>query len=672
MMRALGPFRPAVLMGLTLSAISATSLQAVNEYQIDLRVDLSKGSLQGVEKVVYKNDTQAPLDTLLLDAPGLPGNPPIPGDERWRISRVVDAKGKNASLTWKADEQAYAVALSTPLAAGFKTSFSIEYVRPISPAEQAPGYVSLNDRDSGAWYPRFRAYRAGSFGSDDFKDMTVSVTLASGWTLASSGSPGAAKGAASGAGKITVALKSTRNFALAFSDKFKLVRGSAGTIPIMVYSLEGQDAWARQSLEITSDAVNYYQAFLGAYPPTQVSVLPAAPGEDRGASSSQVIYAPVAGGEGALREAISLQSARLVWGWSIGDPSDVTPFVANGLAIWCQQNYLAKKNGVELHTQFLKSGINDTYLVGVLRGYDTTLIRTRAERAKLDWDFERIVAQAKSAAVMHMLGGILGEDKLQEVARGILKTNKQLIITDRDFQRLAQAATTAKLEGFFDQWLRTKDSLDYYMSHVRTNKTDAGWEVRSDVWKTGTAAMPVEIIAEDLSNAKVRSIFPADRTSGEMAIPLKAPLASIALDPLQILPLISRVGVGGRLDLAESLMVEGKLLRADEQIDQALSDDPASARALYLRGRVMKERGDWSGALALWSKVTALSTSPDDPARIWAQMWTARIYDLQGKRAEATALYSAVANLPDVRGSRAAAAAGIQAPFIDAWPPLLP
>src|SRR4029450_3054705 len=147
-----------------------------------------------------------------------------------------------------------------------------------------------------------------------------------------------------------------------------------------------------------------------------------------------------------------------------------------------------------------------------------------------------------------------------------------------------------------------KDSLDYYMSHVRTDKTDTGWEVRSDVWKTGTAAMPVEIIAEDLSRAKVRSIFPADRASGEMAIPLKAPLASIALDPLQILPLISRVGIGGRLDLAESLMVEGKLLRADEQIDQALSDDPTNARALYLRGRVLKERGDWSGALALWAK----------------------------------------------------------------------
>ena len=666
------PFRSIFLLAVALSAASTTSLQAANEYQIDLRVDPARGAIHGVEKVVYKNDTQAPLDTLFLDAPGLPGNPPIPGNERWQIFAVTDAKGNKANLTWKADEQTFAVALSTPLAAGYKTNFTIEYERPLSPADQAPGYLSLTDRDSGAWYPKFRAYRAGSFGSDDFKDMTVTVTPPTGSTMASSGSQGAAKGAPAGGGKITVALKSTRNFALAFSDKFKMVRGSAGTIPVMVYSLDGQDAWARQSLELVSDAVSYYQTFMGAYPPAQISVLPAAPGEDRGASSTQVIYAPAAGGEVALREAISLQSARLVWGWSIGDPSDVTPFVANGLATWFQQNYLAKKNNVELHTQFLKSGINDTYLVGVLRGYDTTLMRTRGERANLDWDFDRIVAQAKSAAVMHMLGGILGEDKLQQTAQGIVRTNKQLIITDREFQKLAQAATSAKLDGFFDQWLRTKDYLDYYQSHVRTNKTDAGWEVHSDIWKTGTAAMPVEIVAEDLTGAKVRSVFPADRNSGEMAIPLKGPLASIALDPLQRLPLLSRVGIGGRLDLAESLMVDGKLLRADEQIDQALSDDPSNGRAIYLRGRVLKERGDWAGALALWSKVLALSTSPDDPARIWSQLWTARIYDLQGKRSEATALYSAVANLPDVRGSRAAAAAGIQAPFVDAWPPLLP
>ena len=364
--------------------------------------------------------------------------------------------------------------------------------------------------------------------------------------------------------------------------------------------------------------------------------------------------------------------ARLVWGWSLGDPSDSTPFVANGLALWCQQNYLAKKYGLDLHSQYLRAGINDSYLVGVLRGYDTTLMRSRSDRAKLDWDFERIVAQAKSAAVMHMLGGILGEDKLQEVVRGILKTSKQLILTDRDFQKRAQAATTAKLDGFFDQWLRTKDYLDYYLSHVRVNKTDNGYEVHADVWKTGTASMPVEIVAEDLGGGRVRALFPADRASGEMAIPLKASLASIALDPLQRLPLLARVGVSGRLDLADSLMAEGKLLRADEQIDQALSDDPQNPRTLFMKGRILKERGDWAAALSLWSKVTSLSTSSEDPARIWSQLWTARIYDLQGKRSEATALYTAVSTLPDMRGSRAAATAGLQIAFTDAWPPLLP
>jgi hypothetical protein len=163
-------------------------------------------------------------------------------------------------------------------------------------------------------------------------------------------------------------------------------------------------------------------------------------------------------------------------GWASGIPE-------TSRHSWPTAGYLVPakpwQKATSISPQYLKSGINDTYLVGVLRGYDTTLIRSRAERAKLDWDFDRIVAQAKSAAVMHMLGGILGEDKLQETAQGILKTNKQLIITDRDFQKLSQAATSAKLEGFFDQWLRTKDYLDYYMSHVRTNKTDAGWEVHS-------------------------------------------------------------------------------------------------------------------------------------------------------------------------------------------------
>jgi tetratricopeptide (TPR) repeat protein len=153
---------------------------------------------------------------------------------------------------------------------------------------------------------------------------------------------------------------------------------------------------------------------------------------------------------------------------------------------------------------------------------------------------------------------------------------------------------------------------------------------------------------------------------------LKAPLASIALDPLQRLPLIARVGAGGRLDLAESLMAEGKLLRADEQIDQVLSDDANLPRALFMKGRVLKERGDWAGAMAQWSKVLTLASAPDDASRLWSQIWTARLYDLQGKRPDAVAIYTTVAGLPEVRGSKGAAAAGIQSPFTDAWPPLLP
>ena len=647
------------------SMLVPSSLLAANEYQIDLSVDPARGTLHGKEKVVYKNETEAPLDTLFLEAPGLPGNPAMPGNERWRVGSVVDAKGNNAALAWKAEEEAYSVHLSTPLGAGFKTTFTFEYERSLTPADSAAGYLSFPDRDAATWYLKFRAYRAGSLGTDDFKDISVTVAAPQGWSVASSASAGPAKGA-SGA----LAAKGVRNFALALGEGMRSSRGTAGTVPVMVYFAAGQDAWSKQVLSETSDAILYYVAFLGVFPPSQVSVLPSPPGED--SSSTQVIYVPAGVSEATLRDAVSLQTARLVWGWSVGDPSDATPFVANGLAIWCQQNYLAKKNNLDLHAQFLRAGINDTYLVGVLRGYDTTLLRSRSERAKLDWDFERIVARAKSAAVMHMLGGLLGEDKLQEVARGILRTNPHAILTDRDFEKLAQAQSTAKLDGFFDQWLRRKDSLDYSLSHVRVNKTDAGFEVHADVYKTGSASMPVEIVAEDINGAKVRAVFPADRTSGEMAIPLKAAPARVVLDPVERLPLITRVGPKGRLDLAESLMVEGKLLRADEQIDRVLSDDPQDSRGLFMKGRILKERGDWAGALALWSKVAALSTPPDDMGRIWSQIWTARLYDLQGKRAEASTIYAAVAKLPDVRGSSRVAAAGMQAPFSDSWPPTLP
>ena len=665
--------RPAIALAFSalLLFLAPSLLSAANEYQIDLTADPVKGTLHGLEKIVYKNETEAPLDTLTVEAPGLPGNPSLSGNERWRILALLDAKGNNLPLTWKPEEEAYTFTLTPPLDAGFKTSFTVEYERPIAPAENAPGYLSLDDRDAGAWYLKLRAYRAGSFGSDDFKDITVSAALPAGWIAASTGAP-PPKAPPGSAGRIVLAAKGVRNFALAFSDKFRTAKGTAGAVPITVYFLDGQDTWGKDTLSGTIEAVSYYSAFLGAYTPAQVTIVPAAPGVNGGTSSSNMIYVPVTGSADLLHEAISLQAARLVWGWSVGDSSDVTPFVANGLAAWCQQNYLAKRNGTDFHSQFLKSGINDTFLVGVLRGYDTTLLRSRSERAKIDWDFDRIVARAKSAAVIHMLGSILGDEKLQEVLRAILKAGTPRIITDRDFQTFAQTATTAKLDGFFEQWLRTKNSLDYYLSHVRVAKTDTGFEVHADVYQTGTGAMPVEVSVEDVTGARVRSVFPASQASGEMVIPIKAPMASITLDPRHFLPLISRVGATGRLELAESLIAEGKLLRAGEQVNQALTDSPEDPRGSFLKGKVAKERGDWAGALALWTKAISLASDPSDPERIWAQIWTARIYDLQGKRAEASDLYAAVAALPDARGSRAAAAAGMEKPFEDAWPPLVP
>jgi hypothetical protein len=653
---------------LLLSALFAPGVEAANEYEVELTIDPVAGILRGLEKVVYRNETQTPLDTLILEAPGLPGTPAVPGNMRWKIISVIDVRGNNVALTWKPEEQAFAAALSPPLGGGFKTTFTIQYERPLSPADMAPGYLDLSDRGASTWYLKFRSYRAGGFGSDNFRDVTVGLSLPPGWLVASTGAP-PPRSPAGDAGRITLQAKAVRNFALAISDRFRPVKGAAGSVPLTAYPVEGQEEWGRRALAETADAIGFYRGLLGGYAPGGVAIVPA----PAAASSSNVLYVPAAAPEPAMREAIAFEAARLVWGWTVGERSEDVPFVGYGLSDWCRQNYLAKKNGVDLHAQYLASGVNDVYLSGVLRGYDTTLLRTPEDRAKLDWDFERIVARAKSSAVMHMLGNLVGEDKFLESVREFLKTRMQQVVTDRDFQAAVQAATPSKLDGFFEQWLRSKNSLDYYMSHVRAVKIEAGWEIHADVWKTGTAAMPVDVTVEDTQGAKVRSVFPADRTSGEMVIPIKSPLASIALDPRQVLPLISRIGARGRLDLAEVLIGEGKLLRAGEQIDAALADAPGDSRALLLRGRIKKELGDWTGALAVWAGIAGGNPDPAAAeARAWAQIWTARLLDLQGRRSEATALYTAIAGQPDFRGSLAAAKAGLEKPFEDGWPPLVP
>ena len=115
----------ALLLAPLLPALAARAF-AANEYQIDLSVDPARGVLHGQEKVTYRTETEAPLDTLFVEAPGEPGSEPAAGNERWRILAFLDAKGNRVNLTWKPEEEAYAVSVVPPLGAGFKTTFTLE------------------------------------------------------------------------------------------------------------------------------------------------------------------------------------------------------------------------------------------------------------------------------------------------------------------------------------------------------------------------------------------------------------------------------------------------------------------------------------------------------------------------------------------------------------------
>ncbi|HEV8376931.1 MAG TPA: hypothetical protein VGR38_11940, partial [Candidatus Polarisedimenticolia bacterium] len=157
MMRTLATIARQVLSAALL--LFSPCLFAANEYRIELSLDPAQGTLHGIEKVVYKNETEAPLDTLFLEAPGQPGNPAVSGSERWRVASVVDAKGNKTALTWKAEEEAYSLHLSSPLGAGFKTTFQLEYERSLTPTDRTAGYLSFPDRDAGTWYLKLRAYR---------------------------------------------------------------------------------------------------------------------------------------------------------------------------------------------------------------------------------------------------------------------------------------------------------------------------------------------------------------------------------------------------------------------------------------------------------------------------------------------------------------------------------
>jgi hypothetical protein len=100
----------------------------------------------------------------------------------------------------------------------------------------------------------------------------------------------------------------------------------------------------------------------------------------------------------------------------------------------------------------------------------------------------------KPSLVFRMLREMLGEPTMRQVLRTYHEQNTLQHVTEQDFRAAVNQVTGRDYGWFFDQWLHTRNRLDYGIADARTRQlADGRWSTRVEVLRLGQAWMPVEL-----------------------------------------------------------------------------------------------------------------------------------------------------------------------------------
>lgn len=250
------------------------------QYALAVVLDYDNHHLEVVEKVIYTNSFETPLQNILMlvEPNRFPG-----GFQLTQLKWGDDQDITNYTL----QGAELLLPLDQPLSPGKSLEFQITYELQL-PQQNAPYGYSERQTNLADWYPFIPPYVPGagwlvrepSFPGEhlayDVADFQVQIQLVN---------PNSASGLA-----LTIAasaldqgsedqhsyqLKAARNFAWSVSDQYQLLTKTVGEVEVLGYSFPYHAGSDQPALQTTADALALYSDIFGPYPHDSLSVVEA-------------------------------------------------------------------------------------------------------------------------------------------------------------------------------------------------------------------------------------------------------------------------------------------------------------------------------------------------------------------------------------------------------------
>ncbi len=570
-------------------------------YAINIQYVEATSRLEGSETIRFRNNTRKPIGRVALD---------------W-FGDVLRVRANGAAAAQSPGKHSVALFdLPNDIQPGAEIELQVEFGASWRLDERTQSVIAsyLSPR---LWW---------GFGTLD--DYEVRLKVPDGYAAATSGRYDPAAGAYRATG--------VRVFGLFLGKGYESAEADAGDVRVRaVFTQKGRPC-AELLLKAAVDVIQFYRERFGFYPQRSLSIVPGMDYPAGGYPSASGLV--VVHGQNRFNERRTAfwrwitahEIGHMYWGdYVMAQGSDSLSWLMIGLGIHADQDYRrARSIGGGI------GALERNYINGVKQGRDTTVDVTAEQESAIEWDFNNTVTHGKSIALLNALESVIGADTFESLYRRCLREYAGRQLGWREFQRVAESESEQDLDWFFEQWVRSSDSVAYRVVDKSCSQAGAEFDCRVQIQRSGGIRMPITVAAvfQDGSEQRARTERLAD--IDELTFRAKAAIKDVVLDPDSAASMVEAPQTQAKLVAKIREMpwtgVGAAALEAYTQAKSLKIEDDRTLRKLAL---LLYDGRYYEQALDLMKAVE------NSEWRFAALVWQGHLLDLLGRRPEAVARY---------------------------------
>jgi aminopeptidase N len=297
------------------------------------------------------------------------------------------------------------------------------------------------------------------------------------------------------------------------------------SLPVDFYAYPQDAEAAAAKFRRTGIALQYFSSLIAPYPYEKLAQIQSLTRMDGVENSSAVFYR-----ESLFRMPVSEypvihEIAHQWFGDSVTEGDWDHLWLSEGFATYFEALFHAAMNGPDFLKQIMaryEAKIKEFKPAGSIAVIDPSLADPMKKLNPVSYE--------KGAWILHMLRGMVGDERFFEGIRRYYGLYKDGNALSDDFRRAMESASGTDLGTFFTQWLYQPGWPHYHVSwHWKANTGEAEITIKQDQ-NTGCFDMPLEIVLKDDDGSASHKIHLAEAVQS-FILPARGKPSAVEIDP---------------------------------------------------------------------------------------------------------------------------------------------